>query len=165
LRKRGKTEPLIAIRHNYRIAKDGTPVGIDLTTGKLVQPGLGDIAIQAWTSDQGHQVNSNQPYDWRARIEVPGGGLMQRAGEFDFEAPADGYVGSDEIDMPSTSGPQWRSQASRNYFLKLGKGTYARLEFMMIAEGDHFFRVTSFLNPTSGDRNLEYNPGQQPPAP
>ncbi len=145
--------------------RTGTPVGVDLKTGNVTQAGQGDIEVQAWTNGQGHQVNSNQPYDWRVRIEVPGGGLIQRAAAFDFEAPSDGYAESNEIDMPATAGRQWRSQASGNYFLKLANGTYARLEFRMVAGGDHFFRVASFLNPNPGDRNLEYDPSQQPPAP
>jgi len=138
LRKMGKSASLIALRHNYSIAKNGTPVGVDLKTGNLTQAGQGGIEVEAWTNDQGRAVNSNQPYDWRVCIEVPGGGLVQRAGSFDFEAPSDGYAESDEIDMPASAGQQWRSQASKSYFLKLANGTYARLEFRMVAGGDHF---------------------------
>jgi hypothetical protein len=165
LRKMGKTASLIALRHNYTIAKNGTPVEVDLKTGKAATGGQGDIEVQAWTNDQGHRVNSNEPYDWRVRIAVPGGGLVQRIGDFDFEAPADGYAESDEIDMPATATRGWSSQASKNYFLKLANGTYARLDFRMIAGGDHFFRVNSFLNPSPGDRNLEYGSSQPAPIP
>jgi len=165
LRKIGKTEPLIVIRHNYSIGKNGMPVEVNLATGKVAQPGQGNIKVEAWTNDQGHQINSNQPYDWRCRITVPGGGVVQRAGEFDFEAPLDGYAASDEIDMPVNLGQQWRTQASKNYFLMLANGTYARLEFRMIAGGDHFFKITSYLNPQSGYRNLEYGQNQPGTAP
>ena len=165
LRKMGKTEPLIVVRHNYPIAKNGTPVEINLATGKAVQASQSEIKVEAWTNDQGHQVNSNRPYDWRCRITVPGGGLVQRAGEFDFDAPSDGYADSDEIDMPANLGQQWRTQDSRNYFVRLANGMYARLEFRMIAGGDHFFKITSYLNPQPGSRNLEYGQPQPGTAP
>jgi len=51
----------------------------------------------------------------------------------------------------------WYNHTKRNYFLKLGSGNYARINFEMIAGGDHFFKLESLLNP-SRSRNLEYDP-------
>lgn len=154
LRKMGKTEPLIKVEKDFRISTNGTPVEVDLATGRATKDAAQAIEVEAWTNDAGHQQNSNQPYDWRCRVSVPGGGLVQRTDEFAFEAPEDGYQTSDEIDMPATDNPQWRSQVSKNYFLKLGSGNYARVDFTMTAGGEHFFTVVSYLNP-SGSPNLE----------
>jgi hypothetical protein len=88
---------------------------------------------------------------------VPGGGIQTRTGEFDFEAPLDGYQSNDEIDM-SASAPHWSYLANREYFLKLANGDFARISFTMCAGGENFFIVTSYLNPKPGHRNLEANP-------
>ncbi len=31
-------------------------------------------------------------FDWRYTINIPGGGIIERLGQFDFEAPVDGYL-------------------------------------------------------------------------
>ncbi|HTB79773.1 MAG TPA: carboxypeptidase-like regulatory domain-containing protein [Opitutaceae bacterium] len=161
LRKIGSPVKLIQLERDYSISKDGKPVEISLTTGKQVLGGQGDIKVEAWTYDQGHQTNSNLPYDWHCRISVSdGGGLIARTSEFDFEAPVDGYVTSDEINMPASGVSKWRSQVSREYFMKLSGDRYARMKFEMTAGGDHFFGIESYLNPSSGDRNLEFDPAQ-----
>ena len=88
---------------------------------------------------------------------MPNGGILQSSNELDFEAPLDGYQPEDEIDMPANREADWGDSAKRRCFLKLAAGNYARISFEMIAGGDHFFEVESFLNP-SGSRNLEYDP-------
>jgi len=91
---------------------------------------------------------------------VPGGGIQLRTGgEFDFTAPEDGYQPSAEINMLATD-PMWRDSQSREYFLKLGNGIYARMSFVMGAGGYNAFEITSYLNPIPGHRNLEYDPSQ-----
>jgi hypothetical protein len=156
LRKTGETEPLVVTKGNIEISRDGTPRQMKLTTGKLWIVPDGDIVFQAWISDQALQVNSNKPYDWKCKISVPGGGIQQRTGEFDFTAPDNGYQPSDEIDMPATT-PQWRSNASRSYFIQLKNGDYARMEFTLGTGGYNDFEITAYLNPQSGHRNLESN--------
>jgi hypothetical protein len=91
---------------------------------------------------------------------VPGGGIqLRKGGEFDFTAPTDGYQLSDEINMPSTI-TSWNDQGSREYFLKLANGEFARISFTMGAGGYNTFGITSYLNPQPGHRNLEYDPNQ-----
>jgi hypothetical protein len=153
LHKRRMAEPLIHISsRTYRIPRDGTRVQVDLTTGRV--PPQGHLRVEAWTED--HAKDAEQHYNWRCRISVPNGGLLERKGQFDFEAPADGYKPSDEIVMPRTA-EKWQPQAERGYFVKLLDGRYARVQLKMIAQGNHFFRLESHLNP-SGSNNLEFDP-------
>jgi hypothetical protein len=160
LRKKGQTESLIVTQGTVKIASNGTARPMSLTTGHTYVVPNGDITVQAWVQDQGVPVNSNKPYDWRCVITVPGGGIQVRTGdEFDFEAPTDGYQPTDEITMPATVA-QWSSSASRSYFLRLGNGDFARVDFTIAAENPHQFQITSYLNPTPGHRNLEYDPNQ-----
>jgi hypothetical protein len=156
LRKMGRTEPLIKIAQSYRVPRDGTPVEVDLTNGRVSSPG--HLRVEAWTQDQSRDAQGH--YSWRCRVSVPGGSLVPRTGEFNFEAPLDGYMPFDEIVMPQEA-KRWNSKATREYFIKLADGRFARLQLRMIAGGDHFFSIESYLNPSAGSRNLEWDPKSQ----
>ncbi len=161
LRKMGGTEPLIVLKRNVKVSRTGIPITMDLRTGKAFGDHSLDFRVEAWTNDQGIVPGTLTRYDWKCIISVPGGGLQSRTGEFNFQAPADGYKPSDEI-VISAKDPKWDSEVTREYFLKLANGEYARIKFTMCAGGDNFFSVTSYLNPTPGHRNLEYDPDQKP---
>ena len=161
LKKKGVAEPLVHVQSpmggpkGFRIAKDGTVDEISLSTGKAVPPGQGDLRVQCWTDNQGKAPGER--YDWKCQISVPNGGILQSTNDLDFQAPLHGYQTADVIDMPAKLETDWSSHASRNYFLKLANGNYARMSFEMVAGGDHFFQLESFLNP-SGSRSLEFDP-------
>ena len=157
LRKMGQTESLIATSLGGRLNKNGTPLNVDLQAAKKVSDGQGDLKIECWTNDTSVKVNSNESFDWRCRISVSAGGLVERKGEFDFEAPEAGYQPFVEINMPKSTGRDWRNSLTKEYFLKLANGTYARIQFMMNAGGEQTFYLTGYLNPKLGSRNLEYN--------
>lgn len=160
LKKRGVAEPLIHIQaplggpKAFKIPRNGQPVEISLATGKSVPSGEGDLRVRCWTDDQGKQAG--QKYAWKCEIAVPGGGLTQYSDDLQFEAPPDGYHPTDTIQWLETADP-WSSHGFAKYFLKLPNGMFARINFEMVAGGDHFFRIESFFNP-SGSRNLEYDP-------
>jgi Carboxypeptidase regulatory-like domain len=157
LRKMGQTESLVKFESDFRISSNGVSVPVDLATGRTASSNQ-SIAVEAWIDPRPQDPNSNQPYDWRCRVSVPGGGLIERKGDFNFEAPESGYQPADEINTPASLGPKWRSQIDKHYFVKLGSGNYARIEFTMTAGGERFFTVQSYLNPTVGSRNLEFDP-------
>jgi hypothetical protein len=155
LQKMGQAMALIKIEKYVRTERNGSPKQINLQTGRLTS--LGNFKVEAWTNDQAKDAQGH--YDWKCRISVPGGGLIERKNDFAFEAPADGYRPSDEIVMPQNA-ERWNPQASRQYFVKLSNNHFARIEFEMVAGGDHFFSITSYLNPTPGSRNLEFDPAK-----
>jgi hypothetical protein len=155
LRKMGRAVDLLVKGISLPIGKNGAPIEINIETGKQVSAGQGDLKIEAWTNDQ--VKNAQGHYDWKARISVPGGGLIERVERFAFEAPPDGYQPFDEIVMPQTA-ERWNPQTLREYFVKLSDNYYARIKFEMMTGGDHFFTITSYLNPTPNARNLEYDP-------
>jgi hypothetical protein len=156
LQKMGTAEPLIHISsRTYRIPRNGAPVEVNLTTGRVSAPG--HLRVETWTEDQ--TKDAKQHYNWRCRISLPNGGLIERYGQFDFRAPADGYRPSDYIVMLRTA-EKWQPQAKRDYFIQLPEGNYGRLTFYMIAQGDHFFEIESYINPTPGSRNLEFDPNK-----
>jgi len=164
LRKMGMSEPLVHQKKDVTISKTGDAVPMDLRTGKTYGLSNPDILVQSWTLDQGIAPGTYKHYDWVCLITVPGGGLQARkGGEFDFEAPADGYQTYDKLEMSSAADP-WESRQSREYFLKLANGEYARMSFSMYAGGYNFFSIDSYLNPTPGHRNLEYDASMKLPA-
>lgn len=158
LHKMGETTPLVRVERSAHIPKDGTPVTVDLRTGQLSPNG--NFRIEAWTAAPA----GGRKFTWRCRITVPDGGIVERKGQFDFEAPEDGYEESVELGMQQDA-KQWTSQQQRNFFMKLSDGRYARVNFRMIAGGNHYFVLESFLNPKPGDRNLEFDPKQQVKSP
>jgi hypothetical protein len=159
LRKMGQTEPLVKFESDFRISSNGASVPVDLATGRTAS-GNQSITVEAWISPRPQDLNSNQPYDWRCRVSVPDGGLIERKEGFNFEAPESGYQPADEINAPASLGPKWRSQITKHYFVKLGSGNYARVEFTMTAGGERFFTIQSYLNPKLGSRNLEFDPSK-----
>ncbi len=161
LRKKGEAAELVEMEKKVHIPKDGTPVEISLLTGKPVSAGQGDIKIECWTMDQNQISYEKRFYDWKFRLSVPGGGLIESTQEFDFKAPTDGYRPFDEIDMPTSLGKEkWTDQIKKRYFLKLRNGNYARIYLEMIAHGGHFCWIESYLNP-DGSRNLEYDKSKE----
>ena len=153
LHKMGTTESLVRAEQSARIPKDGTPVTVNLMTGRLSPNG--NLRVEARTE----APVGGRRFTWRCRVTVPGGGLADRTGQFEFEAPEDGYQESVEFGMRHDA-EQWTSDQQRDYFVKLPDGRFARINFRMIAGGNHYFVMESFLNPKPGSRNLEYDPKQ-----
>ena len=159
LRKKGQAEPLVAMQKNFRVARDGTPLEIDLLAGKAVPAGQGHLRIECWTRDQGKK--RGEKHDWQCRVSIPGGGMLVNTNEFAFLAPESGYQESFEIVMPASLDREWKKDVQRELYFKLKDGKYGRMTFAMIAAGDHFCMVGALTNP-SGSRNLEFDPAVQP---
>lgn len=151
LRKKGTPEPLIAMKQNYRIRRDGTPLSIDLLNGANTTGENGDFVVRCWTNDQGKK--SGEKYDWRCVVTIPGGGVVATDEEFPFLAPETDYKPPAEINMPADR-TSWNSQVDLKFYYRLADGRYGRMKFSMIAGGQHFCMIDSVLNP-SGSRNLE----------
>ena len=154
LRKMGETVQLIRVAPRpVSVPKNGSPVEVSLRTG---QPGAADrLKLECWTEDQNKDAQGQ--YNWRCRLSVPGGGLVERTNQWDFEAPPNGYQSAQEITM-SQSAEKWKKGVDKQYFAKLPGDYYARFTFGLTTGGEHFFVIESYLNPTSGSRNLEYDP-------
>ena len=158
LHMKGQPAELVRIEKGFNIPRDGTPIEVSLLTGKKALAGQGHLKVECWTFDQ--TTGQKEGYDWKCRISVPEGGLVESVQEFDFEAPEAGYRPFDEINMYTKTPDRWSRNAQKTYFLKLRDGNYARIKFEMIAAGDHFFRIESYLNPDKS-RNLEYDKSKE----
>lgn len=150
LRKPGQIEPLEKVgEKNFRMQRDGTPVTISLD-----RSGLHNVVLRCWNNDL-KRAEGQRQYDWRFEATVPNGGLVPYQG-LDTEAPADGYVAKDLVEMPSSLPPQqWRRSVERLYFIRFDDQTFARAKLEVRAGGDHFVVWESVFNPKPGSRNLE----------
>lgn len=164
LRKMGETVPLVHIgKRSIIVPKDGAPTEIDLGTGQVVAANKGQLRVEVWTQNQGMNPNKGQHYDWRCRLTINGGGLVERAGQFDFEAPEGGYAPTAELAQSATA-ERWRSSMDKQFFVRLADNRYGRINIEMIAGGDHFIVMESFLNSKPGSRNLEFDPAKAIPS-
>jgi hypothetical protein len=151
LHKVGTIEPLVKIgKKDFRIARDGSLLSIAVD-----EQGAHKVLLRCWNQEL--QLANQRQYDWRLEIAVPNGVLLRREDAFAFEAPQDGYVSGDTVEMLVSMGNQWRSLIERSYFIKFDDGTSARANLEMHAGGDHFVVWESFYNPKAGSRNLEYS--------
>lgn len=154
LRKAGTPARLEVNGIGGNFSVDPSPKEFNLRSGEYVPPGQGDLKLELWTDDQNE--DSNYHFDWRLRISIRGSGLVERTGEFDFEAPATGYQQTVEIDMPKSLGYKWNRGIEKDYFIKLADGTYGRIHLDLSASGGKTFTGVCYLNPQPGSRNLEY---------
>jgi hypothetical protein len=154
LRKKGVAAPLIRFRKSFDVAKDDTPLIIDLATGSLARTGESALQVQCQTYDQGRLPG--EKFTWKCTVSVPGGGIQASMEEFPFMAPESGYQTAAEINMPADS-QAWRMDVQQDYFIRTADGRFGRILFRMIAHGEHFCLIESYFNP-AGSRNLEFDP-------
>jgi hypothetical protein len=153
LQKMGVTEPLVRVSsRQINIPATGQPTSIDLTTGRT---GRGNVQLESWIGD-----SSQRRFDWWYRLSVPGGGLIERQGQFEFEAPVEGYQASIETSM-AASADKWSSDVNKSYFARLADGRYARFSINFYPGKRNFVVLESYVNPTPGDRNLEFDPKKE----
>jgi hypothetical protein len=150
LHKIGPSESLYRVpSKDYPIAQNGSPLVISLDP-----TGTHQVAVRCWSN----KLDNQERYDWRAEISPVKGGLLTKT-ETSFEAPPDGYVLKDSIDMPaSLPRERWDSFIEKAYFLRFNDGHFASAKVQIHSSGDRFVTWQSFLNATPGSRNLE--PGQ-----
>lgn len=148
LRKQGSPVPLITVNTGQiNISRTGQPTSIDLATGET---GRGNLIVESWIGD------TSQRY----QLSVPNGGLIERKEQFNFEAPPDGYQSTVEVNIAAVGRNRF-SGGQREYFAKIADGRYARLSIQFYpSKNRNFVVIESFINPTAGSRNLEFDPGK-----
>lgn len=162
-------EPLVHYDIDRDVPADGTPVGINLETGRIGGP---DTDLVVTISRTPLRMRFGQMgFSWSATVEVVGGGLI-RAGQRDYYnlAPEAGYVSRFEFtqEAQNVRGPHtWRGNIADDFFIssRLGKN-FARITLRLMAnadrqEGDNIgaVRTIVWLNPNRS-RNLEFDPAK-----
>ena len=155
LRKMGKgtelvsTEFPLGMGQHPQLRRDGTPVEIDMLKGGQVSPGTGQLKMEFWNDATNRNART---FNWKLKLTVPNGGLIETQEEFPFHAPERGYQLPLVVDMPVTN-KNWRTDLRTKYYVQLPDGKYGRVEIDLLAYNGSI-RVHSVVNP-SGSRNLE----------
>lgn len=153
LQKGGKTEPLVHVSsRQIDVPMAGQPLKIDLATGRS---GGGSLEVQSWLGNV-----DQRPFDWRFRLSVSGGGLIERDSQFAFEAPIDGYQSVLEVTM-SASAEKWSGDVNKSYFARLPDNRYARFSINFYPGDRNFVVLESYVNPKIGSRNLEFDSSER----
>ena len=142
-----------------RIPYDGRTVIFDLQTEREVKSG-GDIKVTLLRTPL-QVIRGQQKYDWTGIIEAVDGGVIVSTDEFMYRAPESGYEPKLTISV-SAQDAKWSSDKEVSFYLK-SRGTYARVQAKFMTDSDKpmtGFRVSAYINPKSGSRNLEYDPLQ-----
>ena len=147
LRRKVQPEMLLHVTGRQVTIFPSGPTVIDLTTGKA---GHGQLQILSVLGD----ANQSR-FDWSYELSVPGGGLAERRGQFEFEAPADNYSESIQIAMTKDQ-TDWSSDVVKEYFARLPDGRFARFSINFYPGKRNFVVIESYVNPTPGNRNLEF---------
>src|ERR1041384_7147579 len=95
LKTRGRPEPLLRVAGNglakmrdYLLSEDGAAAKVSLRDGRQAPIGQGDIRLQVWVGKPVPGFPSR--FEWKCRVSVPDGGLLEVKDEFPFLAPAAG---------------------------------------------------------------------------
>lgn len=153
-------EPIIyGNGRGFDLPPDGTPVRIDLTTGKKVAAG-GDmiITLQQPMAQPGQWLKH---YPWTAQITAAG--LFESTEQLMYLAPARDYVSTLTYGQKGDERIQ-ENRVQMRFFVRTADGRYARVQ-MSITSGSNPDRgshvgLTWWLNPKPGSRNLEFDPAK-----
>ena len=171
--KKQGAEALVHYRKTFwEFPADGTPVGLDLASGKLVKdrPDVMISVIRTPLKMRAGEIG----YQWKTTITALSGGIIT-AGEQDYynAAPESGYAPQFEHvqEAQSVRDAQaerikwtWKDSVTETLFIKSRDGQrYARVEFSIYPGGriDNdtvgSVGIRIWLNP-NGSRNLEFDP-------
>ena len=160
MRRKGTPEPLVVQSLKLRLSGQGATASVDLMTGRVLPVG-GELQVTMWKPTiTTEQVNTGKvfPYDWRLQVKVNGGGLVEHKEVFAFEAPESGYVADYDASLHATDGLSPDVTVNKQFFFYFGQPRrYGRLQLR--TDGDRpTVAVDYWVNPTPGNRNLEYDP-------
>ena len=160
LHKKGGSSKLIHKVVRIKPPVDGTTVSFDFVRGVLVKEGSGQMSIQTWK-----KVDAFPPLDWRVVLNILGGGFREDGAkeEFAFQAPYGGYEPTRDWSLRMTGGlAGGNGTLLTHLFFCYGKPEcYGRVQLATEATSQSV-ELDYVLNPTPGDRNLEYNPEAAP---
>jgi len=167
MRKKGESQPLIVKNIELKLSGQGTTGTVDLLTGKI-SPSGGQLQVTVWKPTiTTEQINVGKvfPYDWRIQIKIDDGGLVEHKDVFAFEAPESGYVPEYIAQLHVTNGASADVTVDKLFYFYFGKPQkYGRMHLR--TDGDRSrVAIDYWLNPTPGNRNLEFDPAKTVKSP
>ena len=153
-------EPMIyGDGRGFDLPPDGTPVRIDLATGKKVAAGGDVIVILKQPMAQPGQWLKHYP--WTAQITAAG--LFESTEKLMYLAPENDYVSTLTYGQKGDERIQ-ENRVQTRFFVRTVDGRYARVQMSITSvsnpdRGSHV-GLTWWLNSKPGSRNLEFDPAK-----
>ena len=148
-------EPMFHTDLQAGLACDGTPRNFNL---RIPRRDSGNFVASLTRNPL--NIDGGKPFDWTLTLSISGGGLIEIADSYPYEAPASGY-NSISIKMPSDL-KTWSPEAVKSYYFYDGKN-YGRVTVDIMASYQPpptHIEFDAYINP-SGSRNLEFDPTKQ----
>jgi hypothetical protein len=143
-------EPLVYHKLRVPFGDGQPPPRVDLQTGALSDSGQFELHVEKAEMD----VNSRK-YDWKARIRMHGGGVIETKEPLPLPAPESGYQSEVTYDF-AASDPQWTAGTEKYFTGCFGNPRkYFRAE-LYIAPDQSRSILKYWLN-SSGSRILEHS--------
>jgi hypothetical protein len=152
---------VVLLKDHRSLKSDGTPLVVDLAQPYLFAgtrsgparfaPGSDPVSIQAWATYVVKPRSASEVASWKVKISVPNGGITRGYGEFEFNAPLDGYSPSVEMGPSDYNGPSQRDGYREAYYLKFADGRYAQLDILVGVRNSPEIDFEVLLNTTPGD--------------
>ena len=151
---------MVSIEQHYKLPFTGEPIYFDLVTGKVVPTG-GDLEVIVTRAPGVITQRKSDRRDWSIELVPVNGGIMEpayNASHFTFEAPADGYKDSYQVQMNHYD-PAWFDNIQKAFFLKSRNGQiYSKFSLNFEINDDPnstmWFQFKGVAN-TNGSRNWE----------
>ena len=158
MRKLQGAEPVAFFeRKSFDLPANGTPVQIDLATGKKVSSG-GDLTFSLVhpLAPQGQWL---EHYPWE--VQVNAAGLSESTEKLMYLAPETGYA-STLFYGEKGDEPNQRRQMERSFYVRTASNCYGRVKMDIHTQSNpergSYVVLTWWLNPAPAHRNLEFDP-------
>ncbi len=153
-------EPMVHTKFDSRVPYDGQTVAFDIFTGR--KAGNGDLQITL-TRNPLQVRRGGAPFDWNVHLQVVGGGLIEASDLYPNEAPESGYQPAFDFSMAKDAA-NWTQRLTQTYYIRTADGDYGRINIDLTTDSERpqgtGITVETWLNPSPGDRNLEFDPAQ-----
>ncbi|HTQ29690.1 MAG TPA: hypothetical protein VMI53_00630, partial [Opitutaceae bacterium] len=154
-------EPMVHTAFDSRVPYNGQTTAFDIFTGRKSKDG--DLKI-ALTRHPLQIRRGKDHFDWNVQIQVVGGGLIETSDLYPNEAPESGYQPTFDFSVAKDAS-NWTQKLTKTYYIHTIDGDYGRINIDLAVDSERpqgtgiSFEV--WLNPNSGDRNLEFDPSKE----
>ena len=144
-------EPLLGSSIGAKIPHDGSPVTFDIATEKASTTGDLRVTLSQFPLEV---RTGRERFDWKVKVEILNGGLVEENDSYPYWAPADGYQPAFEFNV-SSNALKWLPNIKKNFYIKNAKGHYGIMQFSVFpGRSPTGLEVNFTINP-SGSQNLE----------
>jgi hypothetical protein len=152
-------ESMVHAKFGAWIPYDGTPVTIDLFTGR--KSDAGDLKVSLVRHPLQVRLGVDH-FAWEVQFREVGGGLVEANNPYPYEAPEIGYQPMLEFGQAKDV-PNWTRKLLQTFYVHTAKGNYGRISVDLTTDSDRAegtgLSVETWMNP-SGSRNLEFDPAK-----